>query len=331
MRIAIIGGSGFIGTRLVERLIKGKKDFKILDIAKSHFFPEYWMETNVQDKKSLIEGLRGCDVVINLAAQHRDNVMPRSLYDDVNVGGAANVCEAAAEVGIQRLIFTSSVAVYGFASPNTDEAGECAPFNDYGRTKVAAEAVYRAWLRDHPDRSLTIIRPTVVFGERNRGNVYNLLNLIASKSFIMVGTGKNVKSMAYVENVAAFIDHCLGFGPGEHLYNYVDKPDFDMNSLIRHVNALLKKKTRVGLRLPYGLGYSGGLFFDVLSRLTGKKYPISAIRVKKFCSNTQFAASKTSVSGFKAPVSLEEGISRTIDFEFSSNGANRDNFVFLSE
>jgi nucleoside-diphosphate-sugar epimerase len=147
----------------------------------------------------------------------------------------------------------------------------------------------------------------------------------------MVGDGKNVKSMAYVENVAAFIEHCLSFGPGEHLYNYVDKPDYDMNTLVRHVNGLLKRPEKVGLRLPYGPGYLGGLFFDALSFITGRTYPISAIRIKKFCSNSQFAASKARASGFVAPVSLEEGIARTVNFEFLSNGDVKDGFVFLSE
>lgn len=72
----------------------------------------------------------------------------------------------------------------------------------------------------------------MVFGEQNRGNVYNLLRQIASGKFIMIGSGQNRKSMAYVENVAAFIEHALGFGPGVHIYNYIDKPDFDMNTLV---------------------------------------------------------------------------------------------------
>ena len=48
----------------------------------------------------------------------------------------------------------------------------------------------------------------------------------------IVGKGTNVKSMAFVENVAAFIEYCLANGSGEYLYNYIDKPDFDMNTLV---------------------------------------------------------------------------------------------------
>src|SRR5690606_24845982 len=142
--------------------------------------------------------------------------------------------------------------VYGFAPVGTDETGTINYFNDYGRTKYEAEQVYRNWQKKDPEtRTLVIIRPTVVFGEQNRGNDYNLLKLIASGKFAMVGNGKNVKSMADVENIAAFLEYSINFGPGVHPYNYVDKPDFNMNQLLKRVNKALGKKESIGIRIPY--------------------------------------------------------------------------------
>jgi GlcNAc-P-P-Und epimerase len=96
-----------------------------------------------------IEALRNAvpegGVLINLAAEHRDDVRPKSLYDEVNVDGARNLCQVAREKGIQHIIFTSSVAVYGFAPAGTDESGEINYFNDYGRTKWLAEGVFKEW------------------------------------------------------------------------------------------------------------------------------------------------------------------------------------------
>src|SRR5699024_10285986 len=109
--------------------------------------------------------------------------------------------------------------------PNTDENGAINPFNEYGRTKYKAEQVYRQWQTENGQqnqRSLTLIRPTVIFGEKNRGNVYNLLRQMMTNRFLMIGNGKNVKSMAYVENVVAFLEHMLDSGPGIQLYNYID-------------------------------------------------------------------------------------------------------------
>jgi nucleoside-diphosphate-sugar epimerase len=101
----------------------------------------------------------------------------------------------------------------------------------------------------------------------------------------MVGNGLNRKSMAYVGNVAAFLEYSLDFKPGVHVYNYIDKPDFTMNTLVEHVNALLGKSADIKFRLPFSLGLLIGSCFDMVAKITGKKFPISAIRVKKFCVN----------------------------------------------
>ena len=168
----------------------------------------------------------------------------------------------------------SSVAVYGFAPPKTDENGEFNHFNEYGRTKLAAEAVYRKWQQDDPiRRSLVIVRPTVIFGEGNRGNVYNLFHQIASKKFVMFGNGQNFKSMAYVENVASFICTARNHGPGIHIYNYVDTPDLTMDELVAMTRRILFGRDNVGLRLPAFLGLAIGKACDLFTLVSGKSLP----------------------------------------------------------
>jgi nucleoside-diphosphate-sugar epimerase len=270
----------------------------------------------VRDLASLSRSLASASAIVHLAAVHRDDVRPLSLYDEVNVAGARNVCEAARRNAINRIVFTSSVAVYGFAPPGTDESGALGFFNDYGRTKAMAEEVFVDWQTEHKGRSLVIVRPTVIFGEGNRGNVYNLMRQIASGKFVTVGSGDAVKSMAYVENVASFLLHALGFGPGVSVYNYVDKPDLSMNELVDVVLQVVGRSNRFRPRLPYWLGYSAGLAIDGLAGLTGRTFPISAIRVRKFCTSTQFAADRIAAAGFKPGVSLREGLERTIRYEF---------------
>jgi GlcNAc-P-P-Und epimerase len=313
--ISVIGGSGFIGSKLCSILESNNKTFEIIDKNLSESFPLHTKIIDVRDKNLLSKSIDG-SVIVNLAAEHRDDVTPVSLYDEVNVQGSRNVCEVAELKGIEKIIFTSSVAVYGFAPIGTDESGEINYFNDYGRTKYEAELIYKEWQAKDPiKRSLIIIRPTVVFGERNRGNVYNLFKQIAVGKFIMVGKGLNRKSLAYVENVAAFLEFCLNFGPGVHIYNYVDKPDLDMNTLVFNVNKAIGKNNNINLRLPYFLGYSAGKVFDFVSFISGKKFSISSIRVKKFCSDSSFHTNLDN-TGFKRPFSLEEGIYKTIKHEF---------------
>ena len=316
MTFLITGGSGFIGSNLCQALERDGESFRIIDRRPSPFYPDQAIEMDILDQERLVQSVTG-DTIIHLAAEHRDDIRPLSRYDQVNVEGTRNICRAASLRGIDRIVFTSSVAVYGFAAPDTGEDGRINPFNAYGRTKFEAEEVLLAWQAEAPERrSLVIIRPTVVFGPGNRGNVFNLLSQIARGRFVMVGAGENRKSMAYVENVVAFIRHMAKSGPGVHVCNYVDKPDLSMNELVSHVRQTVLGKPGVGLRLPSWLGMGLGHVADGVTRVTGKRLPLSAIRVKKFTSSTAFATAAHQVPGFAAPVSLSDGIARTLDAEF---------------
>ena len=232
--------------------------------------------------------------------------------------------------GVKRLIFFSSVAVYGLNKPNpAEDYSPKEPFNHYGKSKWAAEQVAEKWYADHKDWNINIIRPTVIFGERNRGNVYNLLKQIAGGRFLMVGKGDNCKSMAYVGNIVAFVKFMIdNINTGYNVYNYIDKPDMTMNELVPLVSKVLNKHIPQ-THFPYWLGMMGGYCFDALAFLTGKKLTISSVRVKKFCATTQFCADKVANSGFKAPYTLSEGLSRTLEFEFVH--PRTDAIEFISE
>jgi len=314
-KICVVGGSGFVGTRLIDLLIK-QVDVKIFDKQNSNAYPELVTIGNVLDKDALKLALRGVDLVVLLAAEHRDDVSPTSLYYDVNVQGASNVLEAMDANGINNIVFTSSVAIYGLDKNNPDETHPADPFNHYGKSKWQAEEVLRVWHQKNKDTSLTIIRPTVIFGEANRGNVYNLLKQIASGRFLMIGGGRNVKSMSYVGNIAAFLKYLIETqSVGYRIFNYADKPDFTTQNLVENVEKALGRKLPP-IHIPYALGLLGGYGFDVLAFVTRKKLSVSSVRVKKFCATTEFSSKNIQTIGFVAPYSIEEGLQRTIKTEF---------------
>lgn len=331
MNITLIGGSGFVGTRLLElyRISGTGNKLKNIDLQHSHFFDDVTSIGDVRSLDQMKEGLKGSDVVVLLAAQHRDDVTPRSLYYDTNVEGMRNTLQAMESNGVKHLVFFSSVAVYGLNKNNPDEEYPKDPFNDYGKSKWQAEEVLQEWYKTHPDWTVSIIRPTVIFGERNRGNVYNLLKQIASGKFLMVGSGDNRKSMAYVGNIVAFVKFLIDNATdGYNVYNYIDKPDFTMNDLVMHVEKVLQKRIP-STHFPYWLGMLGGYCFDMLAFMTRKKLSVSSVRVKKFCATTEFNSDKMLSSGFVPPYSLEEGLQRTLEFEFLH--PQKDAIVFKSE
>ena len=145
----------------------------------------------------------------------------------------------------------------------------------------------------------------------------------------MVGKGENKKSMAYIQNVVAFLETCMSTEQRYGVFNYVDTPDMTMNELVRQVRAKLKGKNSVGLRLPYWLGMILGKMADLVSALTGKNLPVSSIRVKKFASSTEFNSAKSTLDQFKAPISLSQGIEKTLQSEFISPDPHQE--IFYTE
>lgn len=317
MKITIIGGSGFVGTRLITLLIK-QPHVTLLNIDKqqSIIYPEITKIGNVLDLDRLTELLSGTELVVLLAAEHKDNVEPSTLYYNVNVEGMRNTLIAMKRNNISRLIFTSSVAIYGLNKFNPAETRPADPFNDYGRSKWLAERTLQEWYITHPQWNIDIIRPTVIFGEGNRGNVYNLLHQIAEGKFMIIGRGDNSKSMAYVGNVVEFIIFLMNeCSKGYHVFNYVDQPDFTMNELVYHVGSILNRRIST-IHCPYWLGLLAGYGFDLLSRFSSKKYVVSSVRIKKFCAVTQFDASKLKAIGFKPTHTLKDGLNLTLQYEF---------------
>lgn len=317
MKIAIIGGSGFVGTHLIGLLGK-TAEHEITNIDKNHSnkYPTITRIGNVLNKEGLVELLRGIDIVVLLAAEHRDDVTPVSKYYDVNVTGMENTLRAMEINGIKRIVFTSSVAVYGLNKVNPDEMSSIEPFNDYGESKAQAEKLLEKWYAVHPDWNINIIRPTVIFGEGNRGNVYNLLHQIASGRFMMIGNGNNQKSMSYIGNIVAFMRFLITVkDAGYNVYNYGDTPNFTTNDLVYHTGNILQRKIPA-IHIPYWLGMLGGYGFDAVAFILRRKLTISSVRVKKFCAVTQYESAKAMASGFIPPYLMEEGLRQMLKSEF---------------
>ena len=314
--VGVVGGAGFVGRRLVNDLQHAGHQVRVIDSASIGLRAPRDRKVDVRDRGGLVDALEGCQVVFNLAAVHRDDVRQAKHYNEVNVEGAVNIFAACRELAIERAIFTSSVAVYGLWAPDILEERTPAPVNAYGCSKLDAEGVHRKWQEEDPERrSLVIVRPTVVFGECNRGNVYELVRQIMARRFVMVGRGQNRKSMAYVGNLSAFLVHLLSLGAGSHLFNYTDKPDFSMEELVETILSTLGRRPVVTARIPYFVGYVGGVVCDLVAAVSGRSIPISGVRIQKFCSTTTFSSRRVQETGFRPPYGIREALIETIRHE----------------
>ena len=313
MHIAIIGGSGFIGKKLCNLLRNNFIQFTVFDLVSNNEFKENTKFFDITSDESKLDG--NFDAIINLAAVHRDDEKKED-YIKVNVEGARKICSLASKKNINKIIFTSSVAVYGINIENADEDSPTKPFNNYGKSKLEAEKIYQDWQSENPDlNTLVIIRPTVIFGEGNKGNVYNLINQIKSGFFLMVGNGNNKKSMAYVGNVSEYLFKSINLNGKIYIKNYVDKPDLKTRELVEVIKTKVSSPNSFNIRIPLYLGLFLGRLFDLISFLINRKLPISYIRIKKFTSNSVIETKNHPIE-FKPSTNLKEGLLNVMENDF---------------
>jgi UDP-glucose 4-epimerase len=175
MRYLITGGSGYIGTRLVELLARREDTEKIViaDVVppRGGYRPKTEFErVDVRDRPAVHAALRRAnpDVLVHLAfilnPVHDEGVM----YD-VDVNGTHNVLEAAAEVGIRQVLVTTSGVAYGAFPDNPEPITEDWPVRgvarfSYARDKTESDRIVQLWALQHPDVVTTIVRPCIVYG-----------------------------------------------------------------------------------------------------------------------------------------------------------------------
>lgn len=316
LRILVTGGSGFVGGRLLKRLHANGAVACNLDLRPSSQYSAITTVGDIRAYESCLALSHGVDAICHLAALYRDDVRPRELYYQVNVDGTRNIARAAAENGVRHIVFASSFSVYGLDDAGKTEDGALSPVNDYGRSKQAAEEVLREWQAAAPGRSLQIVRPSVIFGEGNRGNVWTLVNQIATGRFALIGRGTNRKSMAYVGNIVEYLVSLLEQANGQvGLYNYADKPDLSVKEIVEIAAATLGQPIR---RIPMPgraallLGYAG----DVWGVLTGRVPLLNSERIRKFLADTSLPTTRVDESGFVRPYELKQAFVKTIRAEF---------------
>ena len=197
MNVLLTGSSGFISSHLISAL--NNQNIFGIDLINSK-------NTNlifdVKKKINTSRLPRKIDLIINLAAIHREPGHKNTEYFDTNILGAENITKFAEKVGCNQIIFTSSISPYGIEDKLKDENTIPCPNTPYGSSKLVAEKIHIAWQnRDIKNRVLTIVRPGVVFGKGEGGNMSRLVKLIHKNFFFYMGNKDTRKAGIYVKEL----------------------------------------------------------------------------------------------------------------------------------
>jgi len=314
-RIVVTGGSGFIGAHFCHVLKERGDEIIILDLVEpSADIPhDRFVQGDIRDEVAVCEALEGCGEILHLAAAHHDFGIEEKTFYDVNEEGLRVITSVMDEKSVRRMVFYSTVAVYGNAPPPLSEETAPEPESFYGKSKLAGEKVLEAWVERGDDRRCLVIRPTVTYGANNFANMYSLLRQVDKGRFFFASGSTNIKSLSYIENIAdatLFLMEKDGLSAFE-IFNYIDKPDLTSVEIAETCYKSLGKSIP-RMRVPLWLLLLGAKPFDLVIALTGKNLPVSSARIKKlFVDQTKFESQKIIDTGFKAQTSVREGIERT--------------------
>jgi len=283
MNILITGSSGFIASHFINAPFCKYHEFFGIDICKSNNTQKIINLKNKINQNSLPKKI---DLIINLAAVHREPGHQPNEYFDTNILGAENITKFAEKVKCNHIIFTSSISPYGIEDKLKVEDTVPCPNTPYGSSKLAAEKIHIAWQnREIKNRVLTIVRPGVVFGKGEGGNMSRLVKLIHKNFFFYMGNKDIRKAGIYVKELVNQIlwvheKQVKNKLPKITLFNATMWPN---PSISDYVNTVKKVAgiNRYVPSVPLWFLMSFGFAFEFFFKVIGKQNPFSPVRLRK--------------------------------------------------
>ncbi len=309
----VFGGGGFIGRHLVRVLAdRHPGEVMVADVGPgSEEVPGVrYVECDVRQPIGDL-GSEPPDVVYNLAAVHRVPGHEDREYFETNVPGAEHVTDWCRDRRVTRLVFSSSISVYGPSEEPRLESSPPRPTTAYGTSKLAAEGVHRAWAEEGDSRHLVTVRPGVVFGPGENGNFTRLARALRSHRFAYPGRRDAVKACGYVGELVRTMDFALGLGRPSFLYNFCYPTPYtteDICQAFREVGGLPRPLGTIPLR-PMLLA---GRAFEALGS-AGLETGIGRDRIMKLVRSTSITPRALLDAGYRFETDLGEGLRRWRD------------------
>lgn len=246
--------------------------------------------------------------IFNFAAVHREPGHAYHEYFDTNIPGAENVCEFASATGIQKILFTSSIAPYGKSRESRSEDSPLYPETAYGISKAIAERIHQGWRMSGKGRRLVIVRPSVIFGPGDPGNVLRMIRGIKKGTFILPDGGRVVKGYGYIQGLVESMLFVISReSEPEIVYNYAEDPLVPLNEMVE----ITKRKlgySRPVLKVPVSLLVLAARGIQLVAKITGKKSDIHPVRVAKAAFPTHIEPGYLKKAGFSFSYSFENAL-----------------------
>lgn len=313
MRLIITGGSGFIGTNLIDYYKDLNVDVVNFDIVrpKNVLHEECWRYVDIMSfeilKKEVLNF--GPTHVIHLAA--RTDLKGSRIEDyDSNVQGVRNLVEVCKSIqSLEKIIFTSSMLVcdVGFIPKSPIEY---CPATIYGQSKVMGEKIVK---NSGLNCDWTIVRPTSIWGPWFSAPYLGFFNMVQSGTYFHIGKLGCIKTYGYVGNVVYQLDKILNATTRDESFKVLYLGDYSAISIEKFANEIGLQLGKKIYRLPYIIFRLLAITGDLLGKLD-INFPMTTFRLKNMTTDNRMNLDKTEVIVGELPYSLKQGVASTLEW-----------------
>lgn len=328
--LVIFGGSGSVGKAFTEHYLS-------LDIAKNSpcqiILADLQTPSTENYQQLLTKGLKNgqvvyikldvrshadyselpqhCDLIANFAAIHREPGHAAREYFETNINGASLVCNYADTAKCSRLLFTSSISPYGPSEePITEESLTC-PATPYGSSKLIAEHIHKTWCAKSPNKKLIIVRPGVLFGAGEGGNVGRMIQAIQRGFFFFCGNHDVIKAGGYIKELVNTMTWALEKiekqSDSIFLYNFTMNPPATFQNFAQAIQETLKNKKTIR-NIPYPAMQLAGIMLSFIFKPLGMANAFSPARLKKLIQPNHVLPNTLIKHGYDFKYSLKEAL-----------------------
>ena len=301
--VIIFGADGFIGSHFANYLQVnfGELNLRLCDYS-GKGSSEY---VDVRNPIEIKGDFGSSDIIINLAAIHRTPGHPDFDYFETNLKGSENVCEFAERMGIENIIFTSSIAPYGASEEEKFEETLPTPNTPYGISKLVSEEIHKRWAFKESKRRLLILRPGVVFGKGENGNFTRLATAIGKGIFFYPGRKDTIKAAIYVKELVIQSFNLFEKQKDQvSVYNFAYSPSYTIEEIASKIS-LVMGKSKPRIVFP---AFALKLLAGLLKTLGFGRFGFHPARVNKLMTSTNISGDKLKNSVGEYRYSLDEAL-----------------------
>lgn len=278
MKVLVTGAAGFVGGHLVEMLVERGDEVRALvrpieDTSHLQTLPQVEIvHGDLTDSKSLKLAVRDVQRIYHVAAK-TGPWGPEDVYQATNVQGVIDLVSIAMDAGVQRIVHTSSITVYGHHPHGvvTEDHPYHAENNPYSRTKIASEKLLFRLVKEQ-GAPVVIVRPGWVYGPRDRASFGRFVSLVESGKGFMIGSGQNIVPIVYVRDVAQGLMKAGDAGPEAvgQAYNIVDDRCVTQAEYLNSIADALQVP-HASRKIPFSAAYLAGYSAEFLWRAMGRR------------------------------------------------------------